>query len=272
MHMTKEKYAVLDTDFISKTHLIRKDDQNKLIDRIMEMPDYQFYCHEQIKSELKKHNLDNPSEWLETKISEGTIHCTSDEDIIDELQVIYSDSAEAIYAGMLKNGCEAYKKSYFEENFIKLQALDYGKISKDSFISVLKTDCDSIGEGKNLGELKSYVLIQTLNTKLGEQVYVFCSDDKNARNGIASLGGVRCLSVLSAFLLLYQKGILSRDKAKPYIHTYLDECKKHNQTVFKVYDKSNNMKICRIPCEQILDEIYMDKLEILKNGNLKYKQ
>ena len=35
--MTKEKYALLDTDFISKTHLIRKDDQNKMIDRIMEM-------------------------------------------------------------------------------------------------------------------------------------------------------------------------------------------------------------------------------------------
>ena len=29
--MTKEKYALLDTDFISKTHLIRKDDQNKMI-------------------------------------------------------------------------------------------------------------------------------------------------------------------------------------------------------------------------------------------------
>ena len=28
--MTKEKYALLDTDFISKTHLIRKDDQNKM--------------------------------------------------------------------------------------------------------------------------------------------------------------------------------------------------------------------------------------------------
>jgi hypothetical protein len=32
--------AILDTDFISKTHLIRKDDQNKMIDRIMEMQGY----------------------------------------------------------------------------------------------------------------------------------------------------------------------------------------------------------------------------------------
>ena len=47
--MTKEKYALLDTDFISKTHLIRKDDQNKMIDRVWELPEYRFYCHEQIK-------------------------------------------------------------------------------------------------------------------------------------------------------------------------------------------------------------------------------
>ncbi len=33
--MAKEKYALLDTDFISKTHLIRKDEQNKMNDRVM---------------------------------------------------------------------------------------------------------------------------------------------------------------------------------------------------------------------------------------------
>ena len=33
--MTKEKYALLDTDFISKTHLIRKDNENRMIDRKM---------------------------------------------------------------------------------------------------------------------------------------------------------------------------------------------------------------------------------------------
>ena len=43
--MANEKYALLDTDFISKMHLIRKDDHNKLIDKIMAMPGYCFYCH-----------------------------------------------------------------------------------------------------------------------------------------------------------------------------------------------------------------------------------
>ena len=41
--MAAVKYALLDTDFISKMHLIRKDEQNKLIDKIMSMPNYTFY-------------------------------------------------------------------------------------------------------------------------------------------------------------------------------------------------------------------------------------
>ena len=67
------------------------------------------------------------------------------------------------------NGCEAYKRGYFEENFTHLQALDYLTISKESFLRELKADCDEIGEGRNLGELKSYVLLQMLSTKLGGQ-------------------------------------------------------------------------------------------------------
>ena len=88
--MTKEKYALLDTDFISKTHLIRKDDQNKMIDRIMEMQGYQFFCHEQIRTELKRHNIGNSPAWLEDKIIDGSVHCMSDEEILDELLCMIS--------------------------------------------------------------------------------------------------------------------------------------------------------------------------------------
>ncbi len=38
--MGEGKYALLDTDFISKAHLIRKDDSNKLIDKIINLPNY----------------------------------------------------------------------------------------------------------------------------------------------------------------------------------------------------------------------------------------
>ncbi|TYZ22953.1 hypothetical protein [Selenomonas ruminis] len=270
--MTKEKYALLDTDFISKTHRIRKDNQNKMIDRIMEMPGYRFYCHEQIRIELLRHNSGNSPEWLEAKISDGYVRCMSDEEIIAELHKIYSDSAEAMYASMLKNGCEAYKSGYFEENFIRLKALDYLSISQESFLQELKADCDGIGEGKNLGELKSYVLLQVLSIRLGKQIYVFCSDDKNARAGIVSLGSARCISVLSAFMRLYQDGVLLRADAEPYIQAYLSECKKHNQLTFRVHDASKQMQMCKVPCEQVIEEMYAGKLELLQNGNLRYKQ
>lgn len=269
--MTKEKHAILDTDFISKTYMIRKDDQNKMIDRIMEMQGYKFYCHEQVKIELERHNKGNLTEWLDDKILNGSVNCITDQKILDELHIIYFDSAAAMYAGMLKSGCEAYRKGYFEENFARLQSLDYSTISRDSFLHELKADCDEIGEGKNLGELKSYILFQMLNTKLGEQIYVFCSDDKNARNGIVSIGGARCISVLSAFMRLDKEGNLSRENANPYIRAYLEECRKRNQTTFKVYDASKEMRMCKVPCEQIIEEMYTGKLRALQNGSLRYK-
>ena len=69
-------------------------------------------------------------------------------------------------------------------------ALGYGQSVTSGWVSA-QDDCDTIGEGQNLGELKSYVLLQVLNLKFGEQIYVFCSDDKNARNGVISIGGAQ---------------------------------------------------------------------------------
>ncbi len=71
--MRKDKYALLDTDFISKIHMIQKDNDNHLIDRIMELPGYQFFCHAQIRAELSMHNVSGAVEWLENKISFGRI-------------------------------------------------------------------------------------------------------------------------------------------------------------------------------------------------------
>ena len=72
---------------------------NRMIDRIMEMREYRFYCHEQIKIELARDNIGESSVWLDDKISKGYIHCTTDEEIMDELHAIYSNSAEAMYMG-----------------------------------------------------------------------------------------------------------------------------------------------------------------------------
>ena len=193
--MANEKYALLDTDFISKMHLIRKDDHNKLIDKIMAMPGYCFYCHKQIQVEIMRHNIAGAPEWFQSKIESKSICMYDDEMILDELSGVYGEWAISAYAGMLKTACDAYKDGYFEEKFVLVSQMDCRSISREDFLKQLQDDCDTIGEGQNLGELKSYVLLQVLNLKFGEQIYVFCSDDKNARNGVISIGGARCIAI-----------------------------------------------------------------------------
>ena len=62
-----KRYALLDTDFISKTHSVQDDNGNHLIDRVMELPEYEFFCHAQIVTELNRYNADAPI-WLSEKI------------------------------------------------------------------------------------------------------------------------------------------------------------------------------------------------------------
>lgn len=52
-----KRYALLDTDFISKTYSVQDDGGNHLIDRVMELPEYEFFCHAQIVTELNRYNL-----------------------------------------------------------------------------------------------------------------------------------------------------------------------------------------------------------------------
>ena len=110
--MADMKYALLDTDFISKMHLIRKDEQNRLIDKIMSMPNYTFYCHKQISVELLRHNIAGAPEWFETKVMEKAICMYDDRMILDELFEIYGNLAISAYAEMLKTTCDAEPVKY----------------------------------------------------------------------------------------------------------------------------------------------------------------
>lgn len=269
--MRKDKYALLDTDFISKTHIIQKDAENHLIDRIMELPGYQFFCHNQIRIELSRHNVSGVMEWLENKISIGQIKCYSDEDILDELESVYGAMIPLLYVNLLQKSCQAYGARYFENHFEELQKIDYNNISKGDFLVKLKMDCDNVGIGMNLGEIKTCVLLQALSLMLGEQIYVFCSDDRNARSGMVSIGGVRCISVLSAFMRLKKECNFGRDEAKNYIQSWLDFCTAHKQTTFKVQENSEALRMCRVSCGQVMREIYEEKFVEMRTGYLRYK-
>lgn len=112
-----EKYALLDTDFISKTHTVRIDDNDHLIDRILEMPEYVFFCHEQTVVELSRHNSYAP-EWLKKKIEEKIILCYTDEQIKQTLvRVVEATEVKR----MQRITCEQALYDIFADKFIKLK-------------------------------------------------------------------------------------------------------------------------------------------------------
>lgn len=103
-----KKYALLDTDFISQTYSVQ-DGSNHLIDRVMELPEYEFFCHAQIVMELNRYNADAPT-WLREKIETQTIKSCTDQEILKTLTLVRGPLACATYTQMLKFACDAFSK------------------------------------------------------------------------------------------------------------------------------------------------------------------
>lgn len=174
---------------------------------------------------------------------------------------------------MLKLACDAFSKDYFSEHYQALEDVDYAGISNGDYFSFPLQLLDiEVGKKNNLGEIKSFVLLQVLSVMLGEQIYVFCSDDKNARNGATSFEDVRCISLVSTFSRLKEEANWTIDDAEPYIESLIAFYQDHHQTTFRVMEASEVRRLQRIPCRQVLQEIFDGKFIELKNGILRYKQ
>ena len=102
--------------------------------------------------------------------------------------------------------------------------------------------------------------------------YVFCSDDKNARNGAINFEDVRCISLVSEFSRLKEESNWTLADAEPYIESFIAFYQDHHQTTFRVREASEVRRLQRIPCRQVLQEIFDGKFIELKNGMLRYKQ
>jgi len=50
----------------------------------------------------------------------------------------------------------------------------------------------------------------------------------------------------------------------------MNTCLGKDQTAFRVQDTSKERRMCRIPCEQVFEEIFDGKIDELITGNLKY--
>ena len=132
--------------------------------------------------------------------------------------------------------------------------------------------CDMhIGQGKNIGEKKTFVLLQLLDFFHPNEIYVFCSDDYGARKGIIGLQPVFCMSILAAFYTLRHHS-MNKKEAFPYFETYTQLLIENSQTHFKVWKWMNEKTQARIkvPFQQVFEDIYAEKFELLKNGELRY--
>ena len=265
------KYALLDTDFISKTHSVQDGSDNHLIDRVMELPGYEFFCHAQIVTELNQYNADAPA-WLREKIGTQKIKSYTDQMILESLSLVRGPLACATYTQMLKLACDAFSKDYFSEHYRVLESVDYATISNEGYLKELQLLDTEVGKKNNLGEIKSFVLLQVLLVMFGEQIYVFYSDDRNARNGAANFEDVRCVSLVSLFSRLKEEANWTIDDAEPYIESLIAFYQNYHQATFRVVEASEVRRLQRIPCRQVLQEIFDGKFIELKNGMLRYKQ
>ena len=180
--MKAKRYALLDTDFISKTHHIRDDSVDEgasLADLIIQMPNYMFYCHDQIMKELSRHQQVAFS-WLQQKIAQKKILCYTDQMILEKLDKFYGQLGCVMYAQMLNEACDAFSRSYFYEHCSVLENFEFLKSTPKNFLDELEKADLKVGKHNSLGEIKSYVLLQFLTLLKGDEIYVFCSDDKAA--------------------------------------------------------------------------------------------
>lgn len=140
-----------------------------------------------------------------------------------------------------------------------LEDADYATISNEGYLKELQLLDIEVGKKNNLGEIKSFVLLQVLSVMLGEQIYVFCSDDKNARNGATNFEDVRCISLVSVFSRLKEEANWAIDDAEPYIEALVDFYQEHNQVTLRVMEASESGRLQRVPCGQVLREIFEGK-------------
>lgn len=200
-----KRYALLDTDFISKTYFVQDDGGNHLIDRIMELPEYEFFCHAQIVTELNRYNADAPI-WLSEKIGAQKIKSYTDHEILESLSLVRGPLACATYTQMLKLACDAFSKDYFSEHYRALEEADYTVISREDYTFPLANGLEKAGA-------KVLLAIDQKQEKENcrcERINLFNTDEKN----------VGKLEKMQNYIASYKKiGELLRTEKFDVLHT-----------------------------------------------------
>ena len=262
-----KKYALLDTDFLYKAHLARNTANHTLAEVVLNFDDYEFFCHEMIKEELTRYEIyPDPNPWLEEKIKAERIKLYTDRDIVNELSEIYGVAATFTYKSLLQISCDTFNARFYEKYYGSLEYTE-NVTDIDCFLAALKRCDDHIPHKNGLGEKKTYVLLQMMETVYNAQVYVFCSDDFKARQSIAGLTKpINCISILGVFYKLMKMGYDKTEMQEYYnqLSAFLK-----NQAEYRVWSLFGRQRI-RVPVTQVLDDIYDGKFQLLRNGDLQY--
>lgn len=272
-YFNNNNYALLDTDFLVKSH-IASDGKDYLFNYLIGIDGYGLCCHEIILKELSEDkNKEYIINHIEQLINAGIITCYSDEDIVNLLETAYGKFALAQYKRILQIGCDKCETGFYKKYYSILENLDYD-VDRQDFLMVLN-ECDRTISNKNsIGEKKTLVLLQALQVSTKKKVYVFCSDDRDARLSISQIDGVRCLSILGLFVALREKGIPS-ETIKPHYNalcSYIQSIPGNTQIGYKVWVKQKGGVVRRVvDFDTIFEDISKGRLSIRVDGDIVYK-
>jgi len=265
-----KRCAMLDADFISKLYCTHIDETNRMIFRVLDIPDLNFVCHEQTKIELSRHNQ-SAFQWLETN---PQITVYSDRDLIQLMINIFGESAYAYYSGMLRRSCNIFSSGFYVQYYSSLDAYltgSWGNCDLNQFVSVISS-CDGVvGTDNNLGEIKLYTMAQILDICGTENLFLFCSDDKKARTILSNQTNVDCVGAIASFYLAKNYLHMSKEEAQEFFDSWMRFHRNTNgQQDFRVLSVSG-YQMEKINGQDIFDKIYNDEFELMKNGFLHRK-
>lgn len=264
------KYAILDTDFVSKANII-KTETHVLGDEVLDFPGYCFFCHQKMKEELADHGTRPALEWLDRMIEQGRITCYSDEQIIQGMKKQVADYCFLYYRSFLKRGCNLFNADYYGQYFMPIdEFFDSNIRDSGSFLSRLQSCEEQIGHQRSYGEVKAFILTQVLKLLFDVDTYIFCSDDFGARQGFANGAQIPCISIPCVFLKLKATG-KSIEEVRPYYESFVRWCteRENPQTQVRVWEYTSGAdKRIKVPLVSLLEDIYAGKYRARKNGDL----
>lgn len=265
--MSKNRCALLDTDFISKLYVTKIDDSDRFIQRIISIDTFHFVCHFQTIKEINNYDS-SIANWIGESDS---IHVYTDRDLLSFLIDDFGQMAYMYFLDILKKSCNTFSSRYYEEHYSALNEYQidfWSKWNIDDFLSILEECDEDVGQDNNLGEIKLYTTAQILEVLSIEELYIFCSDDRKARSVMSNQNNIDCVSALASFYLAKKYLKMSKENAQVFFDSWMVLYRK--QKCFQIYSKSG-YQLERVLGQDIFDMLYEDKLDLQKDGFFKRK-